>query len=373
MSLSRGMKALNLEPTDKVPRLEHSAHMHWELVRTVTGLPVETKEERIKASSKFIQEWDYDMFWYAYFIRDTISGKSISNFPAQGGGNAFFRKNPHARITSMGHAVYSDDAEGKTDFNNKVYCPFKDIDDALNLDPVEEYGEFDKNELTFEAENVFRELKEFMPDLIVPGGVYISLFSGLIEIFGWEMLLMLIAQGKCFERVIEKYYLWVKQFFDAYAAADIEVIISHDDLVWSSGPPANPEWFRKYLFPRLKKLWEPLHNAGKKIIFTCDGDMTEFLKDNLDHGAHMIVSEPMSNFRHLSEKYGDRIAFAGSMDTRILLSGNKDEIFNEVEKQLSLFKKYPGFFMSVGNCIPANTPISSALWYNEAYCKLAKR
>jgi abortive infection bacteriophage resistance protein len=36
-------------------------------------------------------------------------------------------------------------------------------------------------------------------------------------------------------------------------------------------------------------------------------------------------------------------------------------------------KKYPGYFMAVGNHIPDNTPVDNVLYYNDAYEKLSKR
>ena len=36
-------------------------------------------------------------------------------------------------------------------------------------------------------------------------------------------------------------------------------------------------------------------------------------------------------------------------------------------------EQYPGFFMAVGNHIPANTPVDNALYYNEIYEQLSRR
>ena len=40
MSYIDGMAAIHLEMPDKVPRTEYSADFHWELIQTVTGIPV---------------------------------------------------------------------------------------------------------------------------------------------------------------------------------------------------------------------------------------------------------------------------------------------------------------------------------------------
>jgi hypothetical protein len=40
---------------------------------------------------------------------------------------------------------------------------------------------------------------------------------------------------------------------------------------------------------------------------------------------------------------------------------------------MSVGKRCPGFFMAVGNHIPADTPVQNALYYNEVYQELSNR
>ncbi len=63
----------------------------------------------------------------------------------------------------------------------------------------------------------------------------------------------------------------------------------------------------------------------------------------------------------------------GNADTRVLLTGTQEEIRAEVERCLSLGRTCPGYILSVGNHIPANTPVENALYYNDVYKELSKR
>ncbi len=65
-----------------------------------------------------------------------------------------------------------------------------------------------------------------------------------------------------------------------------------------------------------------------------------------------------------------RRTFSSATPTRILLRGKKDEIQAEVEQCMAIGKQYPGFFLAVGNHIPANTPVESVLYYNDVYAEL---
>jgi uroporphyrinogen-III decarboxylase len=83
--------------------------------------------------------------------------------------------------------------------------------------------------------------------------------------------------------------------------------------------------------------------------------------------------EPMSDMAVFARRHGRSHAFVGNADTRVLLLGTKQDIYNEVKRCMDIGRRYPGFIMAVGNHIPANTPMVNALYYNEAYLELCKR
>ena len=81
-----------------------------------------------------------------------------------------------------------------------------------------------------------------------------------------------------------------------------------------------------------------------------------------------------TDMEYIAEKiWGKTHCFIGNADTRILLNGSKDDIFREVKRCVDIGKKCPGFFMAVGNHIPANTPVENALYYNEVFEQLRSR
>jgi len=151
------------------------------------------------------------------------------------------------------------------------------------------------------------------------------------------------------------------------------VIYSHDDIVWTSGAVFRPDWYRRYVFPNLKMLWEPLLEAGKKILFISDGDYTEFVDDIVACGAYGFFMEPLTDMAYVARKYGKTHVIIGNADTRALLSGDRGRIRAEVQRCMDIGRDCPGWFMGVTNMIPPNTPVESALYYNEVYEELCRR
>ncbi len=352
MSYYDGMAAINLEMPSRVPRTEYSAESHWELLSIVTGIHVDNKSPwdlKKKAQRAFRKAWNYDFIWSTL-----ISGHIFGDIR-----------------TSMGHAVYA--AEG-VDYNNQIYCPFKEPEDVLNFDPWKVYGEKDIRKLKIEFEEHYKKACMEYPDAVNMTGIYVTCISGLIDIFGWEMLLVGAgADPEKFGEVTNRYASWIQQYFDALAEADVPVVMVHDDIVWTQGPFLHPDWYRKYVFPNYKKLLAPLIESKKKIMFTSDGNYTVFIDDIAACGVHGFVLEPVTDMEYVAEKYGKTHVFIGNADTRFILDGTKEEIYLEVKRCMDIGKKYPGYFMAVGNHIPPNTPVENALYYNEVYEKLSRR
>ena len=352
MSYQDSWAALHLEMTDKVPRTEFSAEFHWDLVKEVTGIsitPESTKEEQNVAMNAFRKAWDYGFLWGIL-----IHNQVLANCR-----------------TKMGHAVY---AKGGTDFNTEIICPFEDPEEVLNFQPAEVYGYHDHSKLVADFNEHYHTLQKNCPDAVATTGTYVTLVSGLLEIFGWDMLLMAMGTDpKGFGAVANRYAAWMQQYFDALADCDAPVVMVHDDIVWTSGAFAQPAWYREFVFPNYKKYLAPLKEAGKKIIFTSDGTYTEFVDDLADCGMEGFVLEPTVDMQYIADRYGKTHVFMGNADTRILLRGSREDIYNEVKRCMDIGKQYPGFFMSVGNHIPPNTPVDSALYYNEVFEKLRRR
>lgn len=352
MSYEHGMAALNLEMTDRVPRTEYSAHMYWELINKVTGSNVTAKsspELQQKASTAFKTAWNYDFAWTILY-HSWIFGD---------------------HRTKMGHAEYASEA---SDFSTEVSSPFTSYKDVLGMDFEATYARKSHSEMVKELNEHFILQKKINPNSVAMTGIYVTLISGLLEVFGWDHLLMAAGMDQeGFGDVTNRYAKFIQPYFNALADCDSEVIMVHDDIVWTSGPFISPEWYRKYIFPNYKTMFEPLREAGKKIIYTSDGDFSLFTDDIVDTGINGFVMEPTTNMAYIAEKYGKTHSFIGNADTRILLKGDKDAIYKEVKRCMDIGKNCPGYFMAVGNHIPSNTPIENALFYNEVYEELSRR
>jgi hypothetical protein len=352
MSYQDGWDALHLRMPPRVPRTEYSLESHWEVVRRVTGINLTSEsdnETKQKGSRALIKAFNYDFIW-STLIGDGVFGE---------------------KRTDMGHAVYAD---GGSDYRAIGEALFDDPEEALKMDPWELYGPVDEKKAVADFNDHFRRNCEANPDAVNMTGIYVTCISGLIAIFGWDMLLTAAGTDpEAFGALTVRYAGWVQQYFNALAKSEAPVVMIHDDIVWTQGAFIHPDWYRRFVFPNYKKYFAPLKEAGKIIMYTSDGTFTQFIDDIAASGVNGFVMEPTTDMAYIAEKYGKTHFFVGNADTRILLSGTKEDIRGEVKRCMDIGKKYPGFFMAVGNHIPANTPVDNVLYYNEVYEELSRR
>lgn len=352
MPFKEGWAAINLEMPERIPRTEYSAAMHWDLIQAVTGTPVgvdSPDEVKEKTSVAFMRAWNYDVFW------STLIGRGEFG----------------ELCTDMGHAEY---AAGGVDRRDTIYCPFETPEEVLSFDPWEALGEKDTAELTRRFEAHYQANCRRQPFGVNMTGIYTTLISGFIDLFGWEMLLLAAGTNPTrFGELARRYGSWMQQYFDALADSDVPVVMVHDDIVWSSGPIFDPAWYREFVFPYYEKYFAPLLESGKKILFTSDGNYDAFVDDIAATGVHGFALEPLTNLRTVVKHYGQTHVIIGNVDTRTILLGTREQIRAEVERCIALGRDCPGYFLAVGNHIPPNTPVDNALYYNQVYEELCWR
>jgi len=352
MSYESGMAAIRLEMTDCIPRTEYSASGHWALVSHVTGRQVDPESdamERLEAARAFVEAWDYALTW------DTvINGDDL-----------------HAKRSKMGHAVFAD---GGVDFDGNIHTAFSEPEEVYSLDLDTVFGPIDIPAAINRFNQRYKLLSRIYPETVATTGIYITAMSGFLEMLGWDMLLYAAGYDyKAFCRYANRYSRWVSGYFEALADSDVPVVMIHDDLVWANGPFIRMDFYRDVVLPNIKRQLAPIRESGKKILFTCDGNFTALMDDIADCGVNGFCMEPLTDLSYAVEKYGNTHTLIGNADTRVLLTGDKNDICREVKRCMDLGRNCPGFMMAVGNHIPANTPVENAMYYNECYNQFKRR
>ncbi len=256
------------------------------------------------------------------------------------------------RTTDMGHAAYAIDA---SDQKQASECPFHSEQEVWEFDAVAEYGLPDFDEQVRTYENLIQKARLEFPDQLIPGGYYKTIVSGAIAAFGWDMLLLAASNPIKMEKVFDSFFRRTLFFMKAWAKTSVEVVIQHDDFVWASGLFMNPEIYRKIIVPRYAELWQPIHEAGKKVLFCSDGNFMDLAGDVAEAGADGFIFEPCNDFDFMVDNFGQTRCLVGSfVDCRDLVFGNWEKVKQDIDRTFQRLSDCKGAIVAVGNHLSPN-------------------
>ncbi len=331
-----------LKPGAKVAHTDYSVNYHTDYLSERTGLSPD-HPEFVKKWKEF---WAMDFDWYV---------------------NDGLRDFRYGRSTDMGHAVYAADG---SDRRESAVSPFSSIEEIWAFDAVKEYGLPDKKEQTDAYESLIQERRTAFPEELGSGGFYKTIVSGAIAAFGWDLFLTALSDRKKMERVLDSFFRNTLFYLECWAETSAEVIIQHDDFVWTSGPFVHPSFYRKVIIPRYRELWKPIHAAGKKLLFCSDGNFIEFTEDIVAAGADGLIFEPCMDFSLMAERHGSEVCLVGSaVDCRDMTFGNKDTVKAQIEQTFALADRCRGLIFAVGNHLPPNIPPHMMDFYRKELLK----
>jgi len=270
----------------------------------------------------------------------------------------------------MGRAKYY---ETETPFHS--YYAFENEEQVLSFDPVRAATKLPSlEELTKSVREAWEGGQKAYPHAVYPGGFYNTVFTWPIITFGWELFMAAaMLDPDRFDKVLEAFTEISMMVVQAHIKAEVPIFLCHDDIVWASGTVFAPEWMRKYVFPRHKRLWDPLREAGIKVLFCSDGNFDEYMDDLAEAGAEGFIFEPLTSLERMVERYGQTHAIVGNIDSRILQFEGPEAIRAEVKRCADVGRDCPGYFFAVGNHIPYTVPISSVECYLEAIEEYGER
>lgn len=345
MSYKRAIKAIHLKPTDRVAQQENFDHPEY--MQELVGYdPWENPSQAFIDSYKAL-----DVDWILGLPKRAVRfAKGESSRKGKDG----------VRYTEWGLSGSS----WREEF------PFGDIDDVLAYDPEAAIS------ITADPTAGVRADQELMDDSAVVSGIfYTTLFQYPIMTFGWELFLTAAAaEPDRFQRVLEGFAEVSRRYLEKWAAADLDLIMIHDDVAMEQGPVFHPDWYRQRLFPLYEKLLEPLRSCSKtKIAFVSDGDYTPLLDDLVTIGFDGFLINDNMDLGDIARRIGEEHFLIGNVNTLVLTHGSVEEVWGEVRRCLEEARPCAGHFIKATRDLPHNIPLANIRAYFDAVAELGRR
>lgn len=163
---------------------------------------------------------------------------------------------------------------------------------------------------------------------------------------------------------------WIDYYtvFMAEVGDLVDVVMMGDDIGGQSGPLFRPEFYRKIVKPRQKKLIRHIKSlTDAKVWYHTCGSVAEYIPDLLDNGIDILnpvqISARGMDPADLKARYGDRLTFwGGAIDTQhVLPFASPNEIREHVRRNLEIFKPGGGYVFNNVHNIQAGVPAENMI------------
>jgi uroporphyrinogen decarboxylase len=207
--------------------------------------------------------------------------------------------------------------------------------------------------------------------LNLPLGV-IHLAQWLRGFDNWLMDLVLDTEFSIYllDALLERWLEVTKRLLDA-VGDNVDVLFYGEDVAFHNGPMVSPKTYEQIIRPYQRRVFRALHDWSEaKILFHNCGSVTWQIPDLIDWGVDalnpvQVTSHDMGDTASLKERFGDRIAFWGAIDTgHVLPMGSPEDVRAEVHRRIRDLAPSGGYVLATVHNIQAEVPPENicAIW-----------
>ncbi|RMG04311.1 MAG: hypothetical protein D6741_01215 [Planctomycetota bacterium] len=212
----------------------------------------------------------------------------------------------------------------------------------------------------------------------------VSRISGVVYEICWYMrglerwFLDMIEQPEFCEALLDRTLAFWLDWFEGFlneVADVVDVIMIGDDLAGQKGPLFRPEFYRRVVKPRQKRLVQYIRSRTRaKVWYHTCGACVEYIPDLLDNGIDILnpvqISAAGMDPQGLKTRFGNRLVFwGGAVDSQhVLPNATADEVREAVRRNLEVWMPGGGYvFDNVHNVQAGVPPENIVAMYDAAY------
>jgi uroporphyrinogen decarboxylase len=152
-----------------------------------------------------------------------------------------------------------------------------------------------------------------------------------------------------------------------------DVMLTGDDLGMETGPMLSPRLWRRYLKPRLQRVFEAYRAARPDILLayhSC-GSIRPFIPELVELGLDILnpIQTTARNMDpgQIKAEHGERLSFCGGIDQRhVMPAGTTEDVAAEARRRIRELGAGGGYILAPSHDLQSDTPVENVLALFEA-------
>lgn len=174
-----------------------------------------------------------------------------------------------------------------------------------------------------------------------------------------ETLVHMIDEPEALEALMERICEFNLKVVDIALEYDIDCVHFGDDWGQQRGLIMGAPHWRRFIKPRMKRLYERVKSAGKFISQHSCGDVLEIFPDLIEIGLdiYQTFQPEIYDIEQVKKTYGKDLTFWGGISTqRLLPYASAEEVAKETERIMRVMAKGGGYIAAPTHSVPQDVP-----------------
>jgi len=207
-------------------------------------------------------------------------------------------------------------------------------------------------------------------DKFVFGHIGLSLFERAWSLRGMERLLLDFIENQAFvDDLLDHICEFDLGIIEQLTALDLDGFWFGDDWGGQHGLIMGPAIWRRFIQPRLARMYQMVKSKGLPLAIHSCGEITEIIPDLIELGVNALnpfQPEALDIYR-LKRDYGDRLCFWGGISTQQTMPyGSPEDVRREVRERIRVFGQDGGYIVSPAHCLQKDVPLANVLAFLDA-------